>query len=59
MCHFIECFGSSNWLELGVEECVLGVVITSPESVSGCQSCPTLRDPMDCSPSGFSVHGIL
>ena len=23
------------------------------------QSCPTLRDPMDCSPSGFSVHGIL
>ena len=23
------------------------------------QSCPTLCDPMDCSPSGFSVHGIL
>ena len=23
------------------------------------QSCPTLRDPMDCSPSGFSVHGIF
>ena len=23
------------------------------------QSCPTLRDPMDCSPPGFSVHGIL
>ena len=23
------------------------------------QSCPTLWDPMDCSPSGFSVHGIL
>ena len=22
------------------------------------QSCPTLRDPMDCSLSGFSVHGI-
>ena len=22
------------------------------------QSCPTLCDPMDCSPSGFSVHGI-
>ena len=22
------------------------------------QSCPTLWDPMDCSPSGFSVHGI-
>ena len=25
----------------------------------GAQSCPTLRDPMDCSPPGSSVHGIL
>ena len=23
------------------------------------QSCPTLCDPMDCSPLGFSVHGIF
>ena len=23
------------------------------------QSCPTVRDPMDCSPPGSSVHGIL
>ena len=23
------------------------------------QSCPTVYDPMDCSPPGFSVHGIL
>ena len=23
------------------------------------QLCPTLCDPMDCSPRGFSVHGIL
>ena len=23
------------------------------------QLCPTLGDPMDCSPPGFSVHGIL
>ena len=23
------------------------------------QSCPTLFDPMDCSPPGYSVHGIL
>ena len=22
------------------------------------KSCPTLHDPMDCSPSGSSVHGI-
>ena len=23
------------------------------------QSCPTLSDPMDCGPPGFSVHGIF
>ena len=23
------------------------------------KSCPTLRDPMDCSPPGFSIHGIF
>ena len=23
------------------------------------QSCPTLRDPMNCSPPGSSVHGIF
>ena len=23
------------------------------------QSCPTVRDPMDCSPPGSSVHGIF
>ena len=23
------------------------------------QSCPTLIDPMDCSPPGSSIHGIL
>ena len=23
------------------------------------QSCPTLCDPMDCSPTGTSVHGVL
>ena len=23
------------------------------------QSCPNLSDPMDCSPPGFSVHGIF
>ena len=27
--------------------------------VLGAQSCRTLCDPLDCSPSGFSVHGIL
>ena len=23
------------------------------------QSCPTLCDPMDCRPPGFSIHGIF
>ena len=23
------------------------------------QSCPTLRDPLDCSPTGSSLHAIL
>jgi len=23
------------------------------------QSCPTLSDPMDCSPPDFSIHGIF
>ena len=23
------------------------------------QSCPTLFDPLDCSPPGFSIHGIF
>ena len=35
---------------------------TSPGSIcvySVTQSCPTLSDPMDCSPPGSSVHGIL
>ena len=29
------------------------------ESVLVTQSCPNLWDPMDCSPPGFSAHGIL
>ena len=27
--------------------------------VIGTQLCPTLRNPMDCSPPGSSVHGIF
>ncbi|MES6266278.1 hypothetical protein U6R57_12305, partial [Cutibacterium acnes] len=29
------------------------------KKVKVAQSCPTLCDPMDCSPPGSSVHGIL
>ena len=42
------------------------VLYTKPLSCHSCesesevtQSCPTLCDPMDCSPPGSSVHGIL
>ena len=34
-----------------------GMKVKSESEVA--QSCPTLRDPMDCSPPGFSVHGIF
>ena len=34
--------------------------LTPPESESEVvQSCPTLCDPMDCSPLGSSIHGIF
>jgi len=35
------------------------VVKCSVHVCSVARSCPTLRDPVDCSPSGSSVHGIL
>ena len=33
--------------------------ILSSMCVLAAQSCPTLCDPVDCSPPGSSVHGIL
>ena len=35
------------------------VLFTAAAAAKSLQSCLTLRDPMDCSPPGFSVHGIL
>ena len=35
------------------------IVINVKVKVLVAQSCPTLSEPMDCSPSGPSVHGIL
>ena len=37
-------------------ECVLVAACVHAQSL---QSCLTLCDPMDCTPPGFSVHGIL
>ena len=39
-----------NWLSAGQVCAVLWLVA---------QSCPTLRDPVDCTPPGSSIHGIL
>ena len=35
------------------------VSFQQPVLCSVAQSCPTLCDPMDCSPPSYSVHGIL
>ena len=44
------------------KECVKAVYC-HPASVQSerevAQSCPPLRDPMDCSPPGSSVHGVF
>ena len=37
--------------------CILNILSSKVSEVA--QSCPTLRDPMDCSPPGSSVHGIF
>ena len=60
------CRARINPKETRCTNCLLGClfIITMPcnqsESESEVtQSCLTLHDPMDCSPPGFSVHGIL
>ena len=35
------------------------ILVHETKNVLVVQSCATLLDPMDCSPPGFSVHGIL
>ena len=37
----------------------VGLKLRSDQIRSVAQSCPTLCNPMDCSPPGFSDHGIL
>ena len=52
---FLTDFQNSLFLE--VSSSWLFLVLGSESEVA--QSCPTLCDPMDCSPPGSSVHGIL
>ena len=42
-----------------VPELLLSKVLKVKVKALVAQLCPTLCDPMDCSPSGSSVHGIL
>ena len=34
-------------------------ILTAAAAAKSLQSCPTLYDPMDCSPPGSSIHGIF
>ena len=52
--HFLS-FLKNNSLKFGH----VSVKLSAAVPCSGTQSCSTLCDPMDCSPSGSSVHGIL
>ena len=37
----------------------IDLFLTSAAAAKSLQSCPTLSDPMDCSPPRSSVHGIF
>ena len=45
--------------ESGASLVVQWLRLQTPKQSEVAQSCPTLWDPMDCSPPGSSVHGIL
>ena len=52
----------SNWIEVKlVCELIISRILGLGEKKESevTQSCPTLCNPMDCSPPGSSVHGIL
>ena len=34
-------------------------ILTAAAAAKSLQSCPTLYNPMDCSPPGSSIHGIF
>ena len=45
-----------------MQTCVYSLLLSLSEKKCVCEllkSCLTLGDPMDCSPLGFSAHGIL
>ena len=50
---------SDNELWGKYEDLVCTAVKVKAAAAKSLQSCPTLCDPVDCSPPGSSVHGIL
>ena len=46
-------------LQCDVHVCTFVIILIVYCVCSVIQSCPTLWDPMNCSPPGYSVHGIL
>ena len=49
--------GNGKSLQYSCLENPMNSIVKSESEVA--QSCPTLCDPVDCSPPGSSIHGIL
>ena len=47
----------SSWYQVQVKD--LGLLLSAAAAAKSLQSCPTLCDPMDCSPPGSPIPGIL
>ena len=43
----------TTWMDLET------IILSEVNQSEATQSCPTLGDPVDCSPPGSSIHGIL
>ena len=56
--HLLASHSSSVMMTNGCQ-CTINMIHGKKVKVLVAQSCPTLCDPMDCSPLGSSVHGIL
>ena len=54
--HWVSILGEK---ELPFVDQQRGYVVLSAAAAKSLQSCPTLRDPIDGSPPGFPVPGIL
>ena len=51
--------GQVRWYGISISLRIFHSLLRSTQSSVSTQSCPTILRPMDCSPPGSSVHGIL